>query len=169
MSKEYLRKLSSARLSNTSRSSVRVTDDPIIKEKPFFIRSDSAKISDSTYLEIYKKQQELKQQQEEEEKKKFPWKHYIIYAIIISLFVFAFGFLYIGGLWNPGKKLPGMQYVVVNNDKGCFTAACARMGFSDKINIGRYYQRLDGTGGRFTVIVNIFFNIYYFFSSISFK
>ncbi len=159
-SREYLKKLSSTKLSSISRLS-KSSNDPLIKERPFYIRSDSAKISDSTYFENYSYYQ--KQKQEEERKKKFPWKPYIIYAFIISLFAFIIGFFYIGGLWNPGKKMPGLHYVVVNNDRGCTSAACARLGLNEKMNIGRYYQRLDGTGGRFTVIVNKFLFLFLFF------
>ncbi|ORX65369.1 hypothetical protein BCR32DRAFT_297749 [Anaeromyces robustus] len=136
------------------------TEDPIIYEHPFFIksRSYSSKISDSSYLEVYNKYYRKRgtslstNQSQKKNHKYFPWKALIYYIIIISLFAFIFGFLYIGGLWNPGKKLLGMKYIVVNSDKGCYSNTCARVGFNETMNIGNFYSRLDGTGGRFTVV-----------------
>jgi len=137
------------------------TDDPLVHEQPFFIRSGSSKIADSTYYERYKNYQKSRGVQIEEKKKsKFPLRPLFLYLIFISLFAFIFGFIYIGGLWNPGKKLLGMNYVIVNNDKGCYTSACDRLGLDKSTNLGNYYKKLDGTGGRFTVIViTFFFNI----------
>ena len=80
-----------------------------------------------------------------------------IYCFFISLFALCFGALYIGGVWNPGKKLVGLNYVVVNDDKGCYTSLCEKIGLNNTRNVGNYYARLDGTGGRFTVVVNIIY------------
>ncbi|ORX41877.1 hypothetical protein BCR36DRAFT_416472 [Piromyces finnis] len=128
------------------------TNDPLVNERPFFIRSNSSKITDSTYYEKYKLFQKENEFQLKKEKSKKVWIPMFIYMIIISLFAFVFGFLYIGGLWNPGKKLLGVNYVIINNDKGCYTNACAKMGLDKSLNLGNYYHKLDGTGGRFTVI-----------------
>lgn len=62
------------------------------------------------------------------------------------------GMIYIGGIWNPIKKIPDLNYIIINNDMGCYTPMCTEMGIDKNTNLGTYYQQLDGKGGRFTMI-----------------
>jgi uncharacterized phage infection (PIP) family protein YhgE len=125
-------------------------DDPIVLERPFFVRNNSARIADSSSYE--KNDYQRISREVEEKKENFPWLAMTIYCFFISLFALCFGALYIGGVWNPGKKLVGLNYVVVNDDKGCYTSLCEKIGLNNTRNVGNYYARLDGTGGRFTVV-----------------
>ena len=46
----------------------------------------------------------------------------ILFGIIITLISLIISIFYIGGIWNPIKKVMELNYIIVNNDKGCYTS-----------------------------------------------
>jgi len=109
--------------------------DPLLGEKPFYI-SDKNK----AYQGLQKKE------------KKFPIIHIVIFAFFIPIVAFVMGMIYIGGIWNPIKNVPDLEYVIVNQDKGCIAPICEKMGLNSTFNMGSFYQQLDGKGGHFTMV-----------------
>jgi len=109
--------------------------DPLENEKPFFI-SENGKV----YQMI------------QENEKQFPFIHITLFAIAIPFIVFLMGIIYIGGLWNPVKKITELNYVIVSNDLGCYTPICNKMGLDENTKIGSFYNQLDGKGGHFTFL-----------------
>ncbi|ORX41879.1 hypothetical protein BCR36DRAFT_587678 [Piromyces finnis] len=107
--------------------------DPLKDEKPFYI-------SEENYRKIQKKEE------------KFPTYHILLFAIVIPIVAFLMGMIYIGGIWNPIEKIPSLKYIIVNQDKGCYTPECAKMGLNEKTNLGIYYQQLNGEGGQFSIM-----------------
>jgi len=108
--------------------------DPLPTENPFYFNEDS-KIN--TIIK--------------EKEKNFPWIHMSSFIIIIPLLTFLMGLFYIGGIWNPVKKMENLKYVIVNEDVGCnIDSVCGAMKGQ---NIGEFYGKLDGQGaGTFEVI-----------------
>ncbi|OUM70047.1 hypothetical protein PIROE2DRAFT_57095 [Piromyces sp. E2] len=107
--------------------------DPLKDEKPFYI-------SEKAYQKIQNKE------------KKFPTYHILLFALVIPIVSLLMGMIYIGGIWNPIKKIPDLNYIIINHDKGCYTPECAKMGIDKNTNLGVYYQQLDGKGGHFSII-----------------
>lgn len=108
--------------------------DPLPTENPFYFNEDS-KIN-----QIVKEQE-----------KKFPWIHMGIFIFIIPILSFLMGLFYIGGIWNPVKKMDNLNYVVVNEDVGCNIQELC--GLMTGQNLGNSYEKLNGQGyGKFEII-----------------
>jgi len=76
-----------------------------------------------------------------------------IFIFIIPILSFLMGLFYIGGIWNPVKKMDNLNYVVVNEDVGCNIQELC--GLMTGQNLGNSYEKLNGQGyGKFEIIVS---------------
>lgn len=107
--------------------------DPLQHEKPFFVREKTVK----TF-----------------EKKKFPFFKLAVYAVVIPAMIFLIGLLYIGGIWNPVKRVTDLDYLIINDDIGCNLDICKQFGLTEK-KVGDAYAQIKESGaGKFVYEVN---------------
>jgi len=103
--------------------------DPLPNENPFYFNEDS-KVNKFI----------------QEKEKKFPFFHMGIFLLIIPLFAFLMGMFYIGGIWNPIKKIPDVKYIIVDDD----SAGCAGVAMCEQVlkgtTLGSMYMQLNQNG-----------------------
>jgi len=99
--------------------------DPLPTENPFYFNEDS-KINKFV----------------NEKESKFPVIHMSIFCIIIPIMSFLMGIFYIGGLWDPVKKINDLKYVIVNEDQGCSADPNIPFCANPYIKLGSVYSQL---------------------------
>ncbi|OUM70046.1 hypothetical protein PIROE2DRAFT_57094 [Piromyces sp. E2] len=102
--------------------------DPLPTENPFYFNENSK-------LNKFIKEKE----------KKFPCIHMGIFLCVIPILSFLMGVFYIGGIWNPIKKIPDAKYIIVNDDAGCGAIPqCQQL--LNGATMGSFYSELNANG-----------------------